>query len=50
VYVWFSSDADVPDQGDEVDMTGTVKDHSTYGGAAQTVLIRCRVVEREAAA
>ncbi|HEY8980792.1 MAG TPA: hypothetical protein VIU15_14525 [Streptomyces sp.] len=48
VYVWFSSAADVPDQGDEVEVTGTVKDHSTYGEVAQTVLTRCRVVEREA--
>ena len=47
VFVWFSSAADVPDQGDEVELTGTVKDHSIYGETAQTVLTRCRVAERE---
>ncbi|MFC7928621.1 single stranded DNA-binding domain-containing protein [Streptomyces cinereoruber] len=47
VFVWFSSAAEVPDQGDEVELTGTVKDHSIYGETAQTVLTRCRVTERE---
>ncbi len=47
VFVWFSSAADVPDQGDEVELTGTVKDHSIYGETAQTVLTRCRVAARE---
>ncbi|MGW8332487.1 hypothetical protein ACWGLE_31850 [Streptomyces sp. NPDC055897] len=50
VYVWFSSAATAPDKGDEVELTGTVKDHSTYGETAQTVLTRCRVKERELAA
>ena len=50
VYVWFSSAATVPDKGDEVELTGTVKDHSTYGETMQTVLTRCRVTERELAA
>lgn len=31
VFVWFSSAGTVPDQGDEVELTGTVKDHSIYG-------------------
>lgn len=47
VFVWFSSAADVPDQGDAVELTGTVKDHSIYGETAQTVLTRCRIAERE---
>lgn len=47
VFVWFSSAADVPDKGDEVELRGTVKDHSVYGETAQTVLTRCRVSERE---
>ncbi|WP_424921554.1 hypothetical protein [Streptomyces sp. wa1] len=47
VFVWFSSAADVPEQGDEVELTGTVKDHSIYGETAQTVLTRCRVAARE---
>ncbi|CUM41384.1 hypothetical protein OHU17_23855 [Streptomyces goshikiensis] len=47
VFVWFSSAADVPDQGDEVELTGTVKDHSIYGETVQTVLTRCRVAARE---
>jgi hypothetical protein len=47
VFVWFSSAAVVPKKGDEVELTGTVKDHSIYGETAQTVLTRCRVVERE---
>ncbi|WP_055545625.1 hypothetical protein [Streptomyces kanamyceticus] len=50
VYVWFSSAANVPDKDDEVQLTGTVKDHSTYGEVTQTVLTRCRVAERELAA
>ncbi|WP_327368569.1 hypothetical protein [Streptomyces sp. NBC_01217] len=47
VFVWFSSAADIPDQGDEVELTGTVKDHSIYGETAQTVLTRCRAAARE---
>ncbi|MEV7090435.1 hypothetical protein AB0O07_31925 [Streptomyces sp. NPDC093085] len=47
VFVWFSSAGTVPDLGDEVELTGTVKDHSMYGEIAQTVLTRCRVSERE---
>ncbi|MEU8887333.1 hypothetical protein [Streptomyces sp. NPDC048442] len=47
VFVWFSSAATVPAQGDEVELTGTVKDHSIYGETAQTVLTRCRVAERQ---
>ncbi|MBD0689352.1 hypothetical protein [Streptomyces sp. CBMA123] len=47
VFVWFSSAATVPDKGDEVELTGTVKEHSVYGETAQTVLTRCRVTERE---
>ncbi len=47
VFVWFSSAAGVPDQGDEVEVTGTVKGHSVYGQTAQTVLTRCRVAARE---
>ncbi|WP_030020204.1 hypothetical protein [Streptomyces monomycini] len=50
VYVWFSSSAQVPGRGDEVQVTGTVKEHSTYGQTAQTVLQRCKVTERELAA
>lgn len=50
VYVWFSSAAHVPDKGDEVKLTGTVKEHSTYGEVTQTVLTRCRVAGRELAA
>lgn len=45
VFVWFSSAATVPDQGEEVELTGTVKDHSVYGQTAQTVLTRCRLAE-----
>ncbi|MDV5145497.1 hypothetical protein R1T08_15060 [Streptomyces sp. SBC-4] len=47
VFVWFSSAATVPDQGDEVELTGTVKKHDTYGETAQTVLTRCRAEKRE---
>ncbi|MDT0459136.1 hypothetical protein RM550_26045 [Streptomyces sp. DSM 41527] len=47
VFVWFSSAGTVPDQGHEVELTGTVKDHSIYGETAQTVLTRCRVAARE---
>ncbi|MFC8006558.1 hypothetical protein ACFUCH_06635 [Streptomyces olivaceus] len=47
VFVWFSSAGTIPDQGDEVELTGTVKDHSIYGETAQTVLTRCRIAARE---
>ncbi|MBT2406772.1 MULTISPECIES: hypothetical protein [unclassified Streptomyces] len=47
VFVWFSSAATVPGKGDEVELTGTVKDHSIYGETAQTVLTRCRITERQ---
>ncbi|MEV3853025.1 hypothetical protein AB0J38_01720 [Streptomyces sp. NPDC050095] len=47
VFVWFSSAATVPDKGDEIELTGTVKDHSIYGETAQTVLTRCRITERQ---
>jgi hypothetical protein len=50
VYVWFSSAARVPDKGDEVELTGTVKEHSRYGEVAQTVLTRCRFAARTLAA
>ena len=47
VYVWFSSAATVPEKGDAIELTGTVKDHSTYGEVTQTVLTRCRLTERQ---
>lgn len=50
IYVWFSSAATVPDKGDDVEVTGTVKEHSAYGEVAQTVLTRCRVTARQLAA
>lgn len=50
VFVWFSSAATVPDKGREVELTGTVRDHSIYGETAQTVLTRCRVAERQTVA
>ncbi|MFI5809178.1 hypothetical protein [Streptomyces sp. NPDC051561] len=45
VYVWFSSSAKVPTKDDAVTVTGTVKEHSTYGETVQTVLQRCRIAE-----
>ncbi|MER7043633.1 hypothetical protein ABT391_01780 [Streptomyces jumonjinensis] len=47
IFVWFSSAATVPGEGEEVEVTGTVKEHSTYCEVAQTVLTRCRVAARE---
>jgi hypothetical protein len=49
VYVWFSSAATVPEKGDDIELTGTVKDHSTYGEVTQTVLTRCRLAQRQPA-
>jgi len=45
VFVWFSSSADVPEKGEEVELTGTVKEHSTYGTTVQTVVTRCKLTE-----
>ena len=47
IVVWFSTGAGIDSSiqiGDEVILTGTVKDHKEYNGVKQTVLNRCKVV------
>ncbi|MEY9937626.1 hypothetical protein [Streptacidiphilus sp. MAP5-3] len=43
VFVWFSSAAKLPARGDQVEVTGTVKEHGSHSGTVQTVLTRCRI-------
>ncbi|WP_424212717.1 hypothetical protein ACN20G_11900 [Streptomyces sp. BI20] len=49
VFVWFASAAHVPDEGDEVEVTGTVSKHDAYRDVQQTVMKRCKVRELAAA-
>ncbi|MBV9026403.1 MAG: hypothetical protein JO362_22020 [Streptomycetaceae bacterium] len=42
VFVWFSSTATIPSEGDRLTVTGTVSKHDTYRETAQTYLTRCR--------
>ena len=45
IFTWFSQsmiDAEIK-EGDEITLTGTVKDHTEYNGILQTVLSRCIV-------
>lgn len=46
VYVWFTTSKQV-DAGTNWLLTGTVKDHNTYKGVAQTILTRCSLVEND---
>ena len=43
--VWKTSSTSLPDleEGDQVQITGTVKDHSEYKDEKQTVLTRCKI-------
>lgn len=43
VYVWHTSAAIMPNEGDTVTVKGTIKKHSEYKGTKQTVLNRCKV-------
>jgi hypothetical protein len=45
LYTWFASKKIEGDNGEEMikTITGTVKDHSEYRGAKQTILTRCKV-------
>lgn len=45
VFVWFSSSCKDIEEGDEILLTGTVKDHKIYNGIKQTVLTRCIIKE-----
>ena len=47
VFTWFTQStlADEIQPGDEVELSGTVKDHKEYNGVNQTVLSRCIVKE-----
>ena len=47
VFTWFTQStlADGIQPGDEVELSGTVKDHKEYNGVKQTVLSRCIVKE-----
>lgn len=42
VYKYVAS-ADLMEEGQTYDLTGTIKDHSQYGGVRQTVITRCKV-------
>ena len=44
IFVWFSSSCKtIINVNDTINLTGTVKDHTTYKGINQTVLTRCVV-------
>lgn len=47
VLIWKTSSNSLPDfsEGDQVEVKGTVKEHSTYKDEKQTVLTRCKVKE-----
>lgn len=42
IYVWFASTRNLPDEDDQIQLTGTVSKHDTYRDTAQTCLTRCR--------
>lgn len=47
-YRWFSSSYKVElAKGDKVEISGSVKKHDEYQGVKQTVLTRCKVVDKE---
>ena len=46
IFVWYASNP-VVDEDLVIEVTGTVKEHSEYRGAKQTVLTRCKVVRKE---
>ena len=43
IFVWKSSNSVRADQGEVVKIKGTIKDHSEYAGAKQTILTRCKI-------
>ena len=43
VFIWKSSKYIEVDQGETVKIKGTIKDHSEYAGAKQTILTRCKI-------
>jgi len=43
VFIWKSSKYIEVDQGQKVKIKGTIKDHSEYAGAKQTILTRCKI-------
>ena len=42
ILVWFATSSPDLERGDNVTLTGTIKDHDEYRGAKQTVLTRCK--------
>lgn len=43
IFIWKSSKYIEADQGQQVKIKGTIKDHSEYAGAKQTILTRCKI-------
>lgn len=44
IFTWWTGTEHDIQIGDKVDLTGTVKDHTSFNGEKQTVLTRCKVV------
>ena len=43
VFIWKTSTSQLIEQGQTVKIKGTIKDHSEYAGARQTILTRCKI-------
>lgn len=43
VFIWKTSTSQLIEQGQTVKIKGTIKDHSEYAGAKQTILTRCKI-------
>jgi len=43
VFIWKTSTSQLIEQGQKVKIKGTIKDHSEYAGAKQTILTRCKI-------
>ena len=43
IFVWFTSKELSIAIGENVTLTGTVKEHKTYKGVKQTILTRCKI-------
>ena len=44
IFVWKTSKYIAKEEGEEVKIKGTIKDHSEYRGEKQTVLTRCKII------
>jgi len=43
VFIWKTATCQELEQGQTVKIKGTIKDHSEYAGAKQTILTRCKI-------